>query len=65
MTRRYKIAQVGGPLRNASPEQLLLLTIFGGEQLQHYVDDELDRRALARPSRETEFLSPLGGNRAA
>ena len=65
MTRRHKLTRVNSPLHNASPEHLLLLTIFGGEQLRQYVDSELDRRALTRPTRASEFKSRGGENRAA
>jgi hypothetical protein len=65
MTRRYKSVRQQHPLRGASPEQLLLLTIFGNECLRRHVESELDRRALVRRARETEFRSQGGGNRAA
>ncbi len=65
MTRRHKLTRVNSPLHNASPEHLLLLTIFGGEQLRRYVDNELDRRAFGRREREPAFPWQGGENRAA
>lgn len=36
-------------LSNVAPEYLLLLTIFGGDEMQRRVEAELDRRAARRP----------------
>ncbi len=65
MTRRHRLSREDAPLRNASPEHLLLLTIFGGGQLRRHVDHELDRRAMNRPARELSHNPQGGGHRAA
>lgn len=49
MTRRFREMIDRRPLQALAPEQLLLLTVFGGEEAQQRVSAELDRRAALRP----------------
>jgi hypothetical protein len=37
--------------QKTAPEYMLLLSIFGGTQTRQQIDEELDRRALRRPTR--------------
>jgi len=49
MTKKYCHSLRTRHLPAMAPEHLLLLTIFGSEETQELVENELDRRAAHRP----------------
>jgi len=49
MTQKYRNSLQTRRLPALAPEQLLLLSIFGSDEIHELVESELDRRSSLRP----------------